>query len=152
MTLSLAHPAPLLILIALCSAAQSVSGSARQGIDAGNRIWIDGMKKGDAKRIAATYAEDAVDCSLTGECLKGRAAIERQLLDRVNKLGPAISALVTSTGSVQQGDFVYEWGRAEASFAKGSRIVGNYLTVWRKRDGGGWEIFRNIRIPPSGSH
>jgi ketosteroid isomerase-like protein len=48
---------------------------------------------------------------------------------------------------VQQGDFVYEWGDAEALLASGVRIAGRYLTVWRKRADGGWEIFRNTKIP-----
>ena len=136
------------MLLPACSFAQSgVSAAARQGIDAGNQAWIEGMKRGDAGRIAAFYAEDAVDCTPAGECIRGREAIERRLADRVAKLGRAASASVTSKGATEQGDFVYEWGEAQASFPNGGRVAGNYLTVWRAKRGGGWEIFRNIGIP-----
>ena len=94
---------------------------ARRDIDAGNQAWVTGMKEGKAAPIAATYADSAVDCAANGECLKGRAAIEDYMKARIAKLGRAISASATSLGSVQQGDFVYEWGRSEVSFAKGKR-------------------------------
>lgn len=135
-------------LLPACSFAQTpVSAAARRGIDAGNQAWVEAMKRGEAKLIAAWYAEDAVDCSAAGECLQGRDAIERQFAERARKLGRASSASVTSKGASEQGDFVYEWGEARASFPNGSRVAGNYLTVWRAKPGGGWEIFRNIAIP-----
>jgi len=138
----------LMILLPACSIGQTaVTESARQGIAAGNNAWIEGMKRGEARLISATYAEDALDCNAAGECAKGRAAIEHSLQDRISRLGRALSASVTSKGSVQEGDFVYEWGEAEAAFANGNRIVGKYLTVWRRQGARGWEIFRNMRIP-----
>ena len=147
-----ARSAVLLMLVTACAAAQkAIEPGARQGIDAGNRAWIEGMRRGEAKPIAGTYAEDATDCSATGECVQGRAKIERQIQERIEKLGRAVSASVRSKGSVQQGDFVYEWGEAEASFANGDRIAGRYLTVWRRQGGRGWEIFRNLKIPPDGT-
>jgi ketosteroid isomerase-like protein len=146
--LEFARHLQILVLLPACLLAQNaIEAAARQGIDGGNRAWIEGMKQGDARLIAATYAEDAVDCSPTGECIHGRRPIERQLQDRIEKLGRAVSASVHSKGSVQQGDFVYEWGEAEASFANGNRIAGRYLTVWRRQSGGAWQIFRNMKIP-----
>jgi ketosteroid isomerase-like protein len=147
--LNVAATALLMMILPTGSRAQTgtIEAAARAGIDAGNRAWIDGMKRGDARLIAATYAEDALDCGPTGECTQGRAAIERRLGDRCRKLGRAVSASVTSKGAVQQGDFVYEWGEAEASFAAGNRIAGRFLTVWRKETAGGWKIFRNMKIP-----
>jgi ketosteroid isomerase-like protein len=145
---NLARIALLVLTFPVWSLAQggTIEPSAREGIAAGNQSWIEGMKRGDAKLISATYAADALDCGSTGECLNGRPAIERQLQDRIDKLGRAVSAAVRSGGSVQQGDFVYEWGEAEASFANGNRILGRYLTVWRKQNNR-WLIFRNIKIP-----
>jgi len=71
--------------------------------------------------------------------------------ERIAKLGRAVSASVTSDGSVQQGEFVYEWGHSEASFANGNRLAGRYLTVWR-RTGRDWQILRNMVIPPDRNH
>lgn len=116
-------------------------------IERGNKAWIKGMKTGDVKLIAATYAEDALDCAGTGECFKGRSEIYEHLNQRFARLGPAQSATVTSGGSVRQGDFVYEWGVAQASFANGKSVQGHYLTVWQLQADRSWRIFRNIAIP-----
>jgi ketosteroid isomerase-like protein len=141
-----------LVLGVLCSAigmAQTgaIDPAARKDIDAGNQAWVTGMKEGRAELIAATYGENAVDCATSGECVKGRAAIEDFMRARIATLGRAISASATSLGSVQQGDFVYEWGRSEVSFANGQKTAHRYLTVWQRQPGGAWKIFRNMPIP-----
>lgn len=126
---------------------KSIEPAARRQIDAGNQAWIDGMKQGSVGLIAATYTEDAVDCSPAGDCLRGRSAIEKHMKEEMRKLGKANSAYVTSIGSVQQGRFVYEWGLAEASFPGGSKITDRYLTAWQEQPDGSWKIFRNLVIP-----
>jgi len=105
------------------------------------------MKQGNVGLITSTYTSDAVDCSPEGDCVRGRTAIEEHMKEEIAKLGKAESASVTSSGSVQQGRFVYEWGRAEASFPNGKKVVDQYLTAWRKESDGTWKIFRNLVIP-----
>ena len=122
-------------------------GSARAGIDAGNQAWIDGVRTGDITLITATYAEDGVDCGPTGECIKGRLQIERHLRTQLASLGRARSATVKTWGSSEQGNFVYEWGQAEATFDGGKRLLDKYLTVWQRQADGSWKIFRNMVIP-----
>lgn len=128
-------------------AQQRASDAALRDIHEGNQAWVNGMKSGDAAKIAATYAADALDCGATGECLKGRAAIESATKARTAKMGRAASASVMSLGSVQRGNFVYEWGSATAAFAGGKKIEGSYLTVWQKQKDGSWKIFRNMALP-----
>src|SRR5271170_5273080 len=107
----------LLLLSPVCYAqGGAIESGARREIDAGNQAWVDGMKQGNTAPIAATYTEDSIDCGPSGNCIRGRAAIEQHVKDQLGKLGPAQSAFVTSIGSVQQGNFVYEWGQAEAAF------------------------------------
>jgi ketosteroid isomerase-like protein len=137
----------LLLSTACFARAQTVEPAARKGIDAGNQAWIDGMKLGESAPIIATYTDDALDCGPTGECASGHAAIEQEIKELFAKRGHAQSAQVTSIGSVQQGDFVYEWGRAEATFETGKNIVDRYLTVWQRGADGSWKIFRNMVIP-----
>jgi ketosteroid isomerase-like protein len=139
----------LLVSPACFAQSGSIEAAARKGIDAGNQAWIDGMKQGLAAPIAATYAEGALDCTPTGECLRGRSAIEQHMKEQIEKLGRAQSASVNSMGSVQQKDFVYEWGRAEASFANGKKVMDRYLTVWQRQPDGSWKIFRNMVISGS---
>jgi ketosteroid isomerase-like protein len=79
--------------------------------------------------------------------VKGRAAIVDYIRTRIAKLGRATSASTTSLGSVQQGDFVYEWGRSEVTFADGQKATHRYLTVWQRQPAGAWKIFRNMPIP-----
>jgi uncharacterized protein (TIGR02246 family) len=128
-------------------AQQRANEGALRFINEGNQAWVSGMKSGDVAKIAATYASDALDCGATGECLKGRAAIESAMKARVAKMGRATAASVMSLGSVQRGNFVYEWGSATATFADGKKIEGPYLTVWEKQKDGSWKIFRNMALP-----
>lgn len=139
----------LFVVVTVCCVAQSgaIDPAARHDIDAGNQAWIKGMKEASSAPIAMTYAEDALDCPPSGDCLKGRALVEARMKDRFAKYGRATAATVTSLGSVQQGDFVYEWGRADAAYADGRKIGGRYLTVWQKQPNGEWKIFRNMAIP-----
>jgi len=142
----------MVLFLLLCSSAclaqsKPIESAARRQIDAGNQAWIDGMKQGNVELITATYTSDAVDCSPEGECVRGRTAIEEHMKEQMAKLGKAESASVTSSGSVQQGRFVYEWGQAEASFPNGKKVVDQYLTAWREEPDGAWKIFRNLVIP-----
>jgi ketosteroid isomerase-like protein len=137
-----------LLLSTTCFAQTStIEPAARKGIDAGNQAWIDGMKAGEAAPIVATYADNALDCDPSGECARAHAAIEQNIQKLIAKWGRAQHAQVNSIGSVQQGNFVYEWGEAEASFANGNKLVDRYLTVWHKEADGSWKIFRNMVIP-----
>jgi ketosteroid isomerase-like protein len=139
-----------LVAVSGCAArpSRAIDADARRDIDAGNQAWIDGMKSGNLSAVAATYADDALDCGPDGACEKGRAAIEAHLEARSGALGHADSGSVTSAGSIQQGEFVYEWGQARAAFPQGREVSGRYLTVWRRGPDGRWRIFRNMSIPP----
>jgi uncharacterized protein (TIGR02246 family) len=136
-----------LVSTAILMPGQAPTASARVAIDAGNQAWIDGIKAGDMKRIAATYTEDAVDCASTGECIRGRSQIEQHMTAQLASSGPARSAAVKTLGSTEQGSFIYEWGEAAATFGDGKRLVERYLTAWRAQPDGTWKIFRNMVIP-----
>lgn len=136
-----------LFSVAMISMAQSSDVSARASVDAGNQAWIDGVKTEDVKDIIATYAEDAVDCGSAGECVRGRLQIERQMTTQLASLGRARSAAVKTWGSTEQGNFIYEWGQAEATFDSGKKLVEKYLTAWQMQPDGTWKIFRNMVIP-----
>jgi ketosteroid isomerase-like protein len=142
----------MVMIMLLCSSTclaqnKPIESAARRQIDAGNQAWIDGMEQGNVGLITATYTSDAVDCSPEGDCVRGLTAIEEHMREEMAKLGKAKSATVTSSGSVQQGRFVYEWGRAEASFPNGKKVVDQYSTAWREEPDGTWKIFRNLVIP-----
>lgn len=139
--------ATLFLPLAVAAQTTQISPSARAGIDAGNQAWIDGVKAGDVAGIVATYAAHSVDCGPTGACIEGRAAIEQHMKANLAHFGRATSASVQSWGSTQSGDFVYEWGQAQATFPHSNRITDKYLTVWQRQPDGSWKIFRNLVIP-----
>jgi ketosteroid isomerase-like protein len=127
------------------------SASARAGIDAGNRAWIDGVKTANIDMILATYTENAVDCGPSGECFKGKLQIKQHMKTQLASLGRAHTAVVTTWGSTQQGSFAYEWGQAEATYTDERKLVNKYLTVWQEQPDGGWKILRNLVIPANHS-
>lgn len=132
--------------VVIAQAARTAS-SSRAAIDAGNQAWIDGVKSGNVALISATYSEDAVNCEPTGECVRGRLQIERNMAIQLAALGQARSATVKTWGSSEHGSFVYEWGQAEAVFKNGKVLVERYLTAWQRQPDGSWKIFRNMVIP-----
>lgn len=145
-------PIPALAIGSLLMAASAAPGGAdpasvRAQIDAGNQAWIDGVKTGNVALISATYAEDAVDCGPAGRCTSGRHQIEQHMILRLASLGHARSASVKTWGTTRQGNFVYEWGQAEAIFGNGKNLDEKYLTVWQAQPDGNWKIFRNMVIP-----
>jgi ketosteroid isomerase-like protein len=117
-------------------------------VKAGNQEWIDGMKSGDIVQITRAYANDAVNCSAAGECVRGIAEIRKQIGTRIAGLGKAISGSVTSDGLVPNGDLAYEWGRSTARF-KDRSISGRFVTIWKKQPDGSWKIIRNLSLPPT---
>jgi ketosteroid isomerase-like protein len=135
-----------LIFVTSMAQSQTLPKSVRAGIDAGNQAWMDGVKTGNIPLISATYAADAVDCGPTGECTKGRPLIEQHMKTQLARQGRASAASVKTWGTSQQGNFVYEWGQAEATFKSGP-MVEKYLTVWQLQADGSWKIFRNMVIP-----
>ncbi len=142
---------PALVAVSMSSiparADESPDPELQRSVQAGNQGWVDGLKAGDPAVIVAPYEEDALDCAGTGDCLKGRAAIEKHYAERIAKLGRATWGEVVTRQLVRDGDYAYEWGRAHAKFAGDKQIEGRYLTVWRRQKDGTWKIFRNLPLP-----
>ena len=134
-------------MLPLVIAAIAVPAALRTSIASGNQDWIDGLKARDAAKIAATYDEHSINCSAAGECVSGRANIEKQMTERVAKMGKVTEAWVKSAKTVLDGDLAYEWGRAGFKTADGKDFVGRYMTVWRKQADGSWKIFHNVSLP-----
>ncbi|HKW87246.1 MAG TPA: DUF4440 domain-containing protein [Candidatus Acidoferrales bacterium] len=119
----------------------------QRDIDAANQAWVDGLKAGNVDQVVASYSDDAVNCSPSGDCVKGRSAIAdgyKQLLD---KLGPATGGFVRSGSLFVDRDLAYESGYAEAHFPDGTIFNGRYSTVWKLQPDGHWKIFRNLSLP-----
>jgi uncharacterized protein (TIGR02246 family) len=124
----------------------------RRAIEAGNATWERAFKNLDAAAMAATFDEDGVNVSADdGGCTKGRAAIEAAMRSYLAISGPATKTKVEIGDVVLDGDFAYEWGRAEFHFAPKpggpAERSGRYLAVWKRQSDGGWKLFRNLGLP-----
>ncbi len=137
----------LLCSAVLCAAQAGIDQNLQTSVNSANQAWIDGMRRGDAAIIAATYAPDAVNCSTDGQCVYGASAIGQQLAARIASMGRARTANVNPTSLVRDRDLAYEWGYAEANFSGGRSVSGRYLTVWQHQPDGSWKILRNLVLP-----
>ncbi len=140
------------LLLCVCIAALSIAAAElpanlRHDIDAGNQEWIDGLKTGDATKIAASYADDSVNCSAAGECVRGRDAVAAQYEQVIAKFGRATEASVRSESLRVDGDLAFESGSAESRFPGGTLRKGRFSTVWMRQPDGHWKIFRNMSLP-----
>lgn len=120
--------------------------SLRDEVRAGNQEWVDGMKVRDAGMMARAYAADAINVMPNGQCLIGHDAIESYFAKRLETMGDVVDGRVTSTNLVEDGDFAYEWGVAEVTFADGKSFGGKFVTVWRRQAAGNWQIVRNLAL------
>ena len=124
----------------------SIDPKLESSVKTGNQEWIDGLKSGDIDQITRAYADDAVNCGATGECVRGRAEIQKQMAASIAPFGKAVSANVFSDGLIPNGDLAYEWGRATVQFKQRSSS-GRFVTIWKKQPDGSWKIIRNMGLP-----
>lgn len=149
----------LAVACLVCCAAFPVladpSADARKAIDANNRKWSAALAKGDAKGIAALYAEDAVILPPHSAQVKGRAGIETTFAEFIK--GGVKSLDLTTTELEVRSDLAFETGTWTLTLQpEGKEPVkdadsGKYLVVWKK-SGSGWQYFRDIwntSLPPA---
>lgn len=132
------------LLVTLCGCAATLPPNLRSDVAGGNADWIEGLKTGNAPLIARAYAQDAVFCGATGECIKGVEAVTALYEASLRRAGRAVDATVRSDALRVDGDLAYESGRAGVRTASGRSVSGRYSTVWKRQPDGHWKIFRNL--------
>ncbi|HYE29163.1 MAG TPA: SgcJ/EcaC family oxidoreductase [Allosphingosinicella sp.] len=109
-------------------------------------------KSKDPARVAAFYADDAVIAVPGAPAHKGaaaiRAATERDLKD------PAFALDFTNeaTDVARSGEIAWTRGTFQVTFTdpasrKPQTVAGNYVTIFRKQDGGGWKAVADYAVP-----
>jgi uncharacterized protein (TIGR02246 family) len=114
-----------------------------------NTEWSSAMRSGNADRIAAPYAMDAVFVTVDGTSIRGRTAIKDFYRARLAGKAPVVSASIEHRGAAAgDGDLVYEWGAGSVTTRSAGgaldTLSGPYLTVWKRQRNGRWEIVRNV--------
>ena len=121
---------------------------AKATIKAANVDWIDAVRARDAHRIAAPYAEDAINVTGKGVVIVGRAALEQAEAARFGKGPLLLDGSLEDDGLQVEGELIYEWGHSALRW-KGpdgeiKRTSGQFLTVWRQEPDHQWRIIRNL--------
>jgi ketosteroid isomerase-like protein len=107
--------------------------------------WVAAYNAGDADKIVALYAEDAILMPPDGVSLKGHAAMKQYLSsDMAAAKAAGVSfALDADTGGAS-GDLGWHSGTFHVSGANGASVAtGKYVEVWHKADGK-WLMIRDI--------
>jgi uncharacterized protein (TIGR02246 family) len=134
----------LVLLLSIWIAASPSGARAddvRAAIDAGNRDFVAAFLRGDAKAVAALYAEDAQVIPPGGAVASGRAAIAAHWQAAIES---GVKDLKLATESVESdGDLACETGRVTLVAREGQATTQRYVVVWKREDGR-WRLYRDI--------
>jgi uncharacterized protein (TIGR02246 family) len=124
----------------------------RKSIEKANLKWCEGLRQGDAVRMAALYTEDAAVLPPNSEMIRGRQGIEKFWGGAV-QMGVKDGVLTTMELS-GSGDTIHEVGSYTLKISpKGQKPVedkGKYIVIW-KHTASGWKLYRDIwnsNMPP----
>ena len=139
--------AAALLVVAGCtqnSAPVDTSADVAAMHDATN-AWVAAYNAGDADKIVAMYADDAIMMPPEAVSLKGHEAMKQYLTADMaaSKAGGVSFELDADSGGVA-GDLGWHSGAFHVSGANGASVAtGKYVEVWHKSDGK-WLMIRDI--------
>jgi ketosteroid isomerase-like protein len=142
--------ATLCAAVAAGAASAPAAGTARAGVEAGNKKFAAAVERADATALAGLYTPEAQVLPPNAEIVKGRAAIESFWK---SVLATGVASLTLTTVDLQgQGLRADEVGTYSLKLKDGTVADrGKYLVVWT-RVGGQWLIDRDIwntSMPPA---
>jgi len=134
------------LMFSVAGVAHSASASAAQeaAIRAQTASWEKAYNSGDAKGVAAQYAEDALLLPPGSASVSGRAAILDYFTKYIahSKAGGAVFVLNPKTDVGVSGNMGWESGTYKVT-VKGAVVeTGKFLSISRKRDGK-WQYIRD---------
>ncbi|MGZ4778271.1 MAG: YybH family protein [Thermoanaerobaculia bacterium] len=122
----------------------------RRAIDAGNKQWSDGWLKRDASMVAAIFAPDGVQLTMSGKVIKGPADIRERQRVAMESVDPGVKVTVTTTNVWLDGDTAYETGTYKYEYVekgKPSVDTGRYVTTWQYQKDGTWKLTMDMAVP-----
>jgi uncharacterized protein (TIGR02246 family) len=140
-------------LITCLADAASPAGADEVAIRAQTTSWAKAYNSGDAKAVAALYADDALLLPPAAFAVTGRAAIQQYFTKDIadSKAAGAVLALNPKTDVGVSGNMGWESGTYKV-MVKGAVVeTGKFLSVSRKKDGK-WLYIRdtwNADAPPA---
>ena len=125
------------VLVALPGYAHAAGSADEAAIRAQTTSWIKAYNGGDAKAIAALYAEDAILLPPGAPGAKGRAAIQTFIAKDIadSKQAGAVFNVDPKTDVGVSGDLGWESGTYTVTVKGVTVEAGKFLSVSRKKDG-----------------
>ena len=129
--------------------------AARQELMDADRAWVD--TRNDAAAFSANFTADAVFLPPNAPRVDGRGDIEEFVTNLLGLPGFSIIWEVTSAHVSDGADLGYTLGTYEMTLddpdGNPMRMVGKYLTAWRKQADGEWRVtadmFNEDAPPPA---
>jgi uncharacterized protein (TIGR02246 family) len=140
-------------VVALAGYAHAAAGGDEADIREQTTSWVKAYNGGDAKAVAALYAEDAVLLPPGAPAAKGRAAILEFITKDIasSKAAGAVFHVNPKTDVGVSGNMGWESGTYTVTVKGATVESGKFLSVSRKKDGK-WLYIRdtwNADAPPS---
>ena len=145
--------AGLVALVGFANAATPAAGSDEAAIRAQTISWQNAYNGGDAKAVAALYAEDALLFPPGAAAVRGRAAILAFFTKDIagSKAGSVVFNINPKTDVGVSGDMGWESGTYSVTIKGAVVEIGKFLSVSRKKEGK-WLYIRdtwNSDAPPA---
>lgn len=136
------------LFLAGCSSRSIDREVDRKAIDQARARLDDGNRAGDAARMGALYAPDAVMMPAGVEPLNGRAEIVESFQATYERFA-ITSSIQSDELRFLADDWALDRGHYRLSVAPRSGGAardenGSYLIVWQRQADGGWQIARDI--------
>jgi len=133
----------MLFGVCLSLATSAALAQDKATIEKLNDAWTAAFNKGDARAVAAMYAEDAYVLPPGSDIVKGRAAIEAFWRQAAQQMGDAklttLDVLPLGRNAAREIGTVSLKTKSQPP----QEIVGKYAVVWRKI-GGQWKLATDI--------
>ena len=149
-----------IVFTLLCACAHTTSSTGvnadptapiRTAIGAANAEFAKALVRGDAKGMAAVFAENGeiIPTQQRG-LVTGRTAIEAYQARRL-EARRYLDVEITTTQLEVAGDVAWETGTSRATIQQGQgapiAVTGRYLAVWKREADGAWRIRVNLSVP-----
>jgi uncharacterized protein (TIGR02246 family) len=124
--------------------------NVRAAIAAANAEFAQALVRGDARAMAAVFAEDGEIIPATQRgYVSGRAAIEAYQAERL-QARRYLHAVITTLQLEVSGDLAWETGTSRVTIQQGESapvtVTGRYLAVWKREPDGRWRIRAELPV------